>query len=190
MQLQTVVSRAARPGLYGVTAPRARANSRCTILLAGIAPAQRLGRFAGFPGLVTGEGDHTDLDGWAHAISDTASRRPGPVVVVAEGAACLATIRAASLRPGVIAGALLIAPAYPESLCPHLELSDTTPGFSSVLLVDEGGAGLDSAKAWQWALRWNSQLASLGRKRPGLELELLEQLCRRVAAPLVPEAAG
>lgn len=172
----------------------APAWSRCSILLApGLDEVlaqdwqRQLPRFH----LVRhGKQQVPELDAWAQAIVNAALRLSGPVVVVAQGFACLATVRAAALRPGVIAGALLTAPADPARFALQEALSESAPDFSSVLLVNEGDRELPPERAWQWALHWNSQFASLGQGgrgagqgKPDLRLELLEQLCRRVAGP-------
>ena len=209
MQLHTVSAPAGRAGVsrFGahsfVPRPLARpvpALSACSILLApGLDEALAQDwqhRLPQFHTVWQSERQAPDLDAWAQGIIRAASRMPRPVVVVAQGFACLATVRAAALRPGVIAGALLTATADPVRFGLQQSLSDLSLDFPSVLISNEGDRELPPERAWQWALHWNSQFASRGQggrgssARPGdagwqrrQELELLEQLCRRVAAP-------
>lgn len=173
------------------------AYSRCAILVAPGLPRRIAAGWAprGPAFVEVGQGDwqRPDLDAWAGAIAAAAAQASRPAVVVAEGFGCLATVQAAALRPGVIAGALLLAPADPAALGLDERLWDLAPDFPSVLVAGEDEAGLSPAGAWQWALRWNSQFASLGRERRRLGrpdqaqgdngLDLLEQLCRRVLSP-------
>jgi predicted alpha/beta hydrolase family esterase len=126
-----------------------------------------------------------DLNVWALGIANAAAQAAAPAVVVAQGFACLATMRAAALRPGAVAGALLMAPADPAHYGLEERLAQTVPDFPSVLLPGEGPDALRADEAWIWALRWDSQFASLGPARNGEGhggLVLLEQLCRRVLA--------
>ncbi len=186
------------PGSFARPAP---AWSRCSILLApGLDEVlaqdwqRQLPRFHTVWHL---DRRTPDLDVWAQAIVSAAQHPSGPVVVVAQGFACLAAVRAAALHPGLIAGALLTAPADPTRFGLQETLSESAPDLSSVLLVNEGDRDLPPERAWQWALHWNSQFVSLGQGgrgaertdrsagqgKPDLRLDLLEQLCRRVAGP-------
>ena len=207
MQVQAASAQAgpagiARVGGYPAALSRARpvsALSRCSILLApglgGAIARDWQHRFPQFRTVGQGDWEIPDLDAWARAILGAALRMPKPVVVVAHGFACLATIQAAALRPGAIAGALLTDPADPARFGLEQRLAELDPDFPSVLVASESDRGLGLARSWLWALRWNSQFASQerdgrGKARPGhaqwrgqpdLELGLLEQLCRRVA---------
>ncbi len=207
MQVQAASAQAGRTGIAGVggypaALSRARpvsALSRCSILLApglgGAVARDWQHRFPQFRTVGQGDWEIPDLDAWARAIAAAASRLPGPVVVVAHGFACLATMQAAALRPGAIAGALLTDPADPARFGLEQRLADLDADFPSVLVASESDRGLGLARSWLWALRWNSQFASQERDgrgkarsghvqwcgQPDLELGLLEQLCRRVA---------
>src|ERR1700757_889106 len=88
------------------------AYTRCTILLA---PGWHDDFGMRLPPLLKLRWPDTrtpDLDAWALALLRAAPSEL-PLVVVAQGFACLAAVRAAQLRPGAIAGALLVAPADP-----------------------------------------------------------------------------
>lgn len=210
MQLHTAAAHAGRAGVsrtgaysFSPQAPARAASpfSRCSILLApGFQGALALDwrhRLPEFSTVRQAEWEIPDLDIWAQSILKAARRLPQPVVVVAQGFACLATVRAAALRPGVIAGALLTAPSDPVRLGFQERLADLTLDLPSVLVCNEGDQELPPERAWQWALHWNSQFASLGQgghagahsghagwqRKPELGFDLLEQLCRRVAAP-------
>jgi uncharacterized protein len=192
------VSRGAYPFPPQTLARSASPFSRCSILLApGFQGALALDwrhRLPQFSTVRQSEWEIPDLDIWAQSILKAARRLPQPVVVVAQGFACLATVRAATLQPGVIAGALLTAPSDPVRLGLQERLADLTLDLPSVLVCNEGDQELPPERAWQWALHWNSQFASLGQgavrsghagwqRKPDLGFDLLEQLCRRVAAP-------
>jgi len=210
MQLHAASALAGHAGVSQVgafpLAPRsltrpAPAWSRCSILLAPgfdeVLAQDWQRQLPRFHRVQHGDRRTPDLDTWAQAIASAALRLSGPVVVVAQGFACLATVRAAALCPGAIAGALLTAPADPARFGLQEALSESAPDFSSVLLVNEGDRELPPERAWQWALHWNSQFASLGQGergrqrtdhaawqgKPDLRLDLLQQLCRRVAGP-------
>jgi len=162
--------------------PRLAAHRRCTVLLApGSGALGSGGSFDAFQ-QVHADWNTPDLEAWAWSITAAARRAAGPVVIVAQGLACLATLRAGRLQPGVIAGALLLAPADPVRLGLTEPAWNEAPGFPAVVVADADDAGRDPAQAWSLALRWDCQLAGVGR-RPDRVLGLLEQLCRRVAAP-------
>jgi serine hydrolase len=208
MQTHAASAQAGRAGIAGVGAYPAASSrllpvsalSRCSILLApglhGAVDGDWQRRFPQFRTVGQGDWETPDLDAWARTIAGAALRMSGPVVVVAHGFACLATIQAAALRPGAIAGALLTDPADPACFGLEQRFADLEPDFPSVLVASESDRGLGLARSWLWALRWNSQFASQERDgrgkprtgaaqwrgQPDLELGLLEQLCRRVAA--------
>lgn len=131
-----------------------------------------------------------DLDAWARAIVETALTQQKPVIVVAHSFGCLGAIKAARLQSGLIAGALLVAPAEPAKFGLDAQLDRIAPDFPSVLVMSEDDPWLAPERAWHWSLQWGSQLLSLGaaghvnaqsgHRRWHEGLRALEQLCRRV----------
>ena len=123
-----------------------------------------------------------DLHAWARSIVAASIVAPRPVVLVAQGYGCLAAVLAGALRPGAIAGAMLLDPADPARYAAEALMEHTVPAFASTLVMDPEREDLSTSRAWYWALTWGSQMASFGRpaaQRDG-GLALLEQLCRRV----------
>lgn len=176
------------------------ALSRCSVVIApGLHDSgadhwqsewQRL--FPRFARIQVNDWSTPDLDRWARAIVETGLEQEGPVVVVAHSFGCLGTIKAATLQSGLIAGALLVAPAEPAKFGLDESLRRIVPAFPSVMVLSENDPWLMPERGWQWSLQWGSQLLSLGaaghinavsgHRRWHEGLRLLEQLCRRVVS--------
>jgi predicted alpha/beta hydrolase family esterase len=130
------------------------------------------------------------LDLWARAVVETATTFEDPVVVIASGVGCQASIRASSLQSRLIAGALLVAPADPACSGMGAGLAAGAPDFPTVLAVSSSDPWLHPARAQELASAWGSELVVLRQAdemyppfgyigwRTGLDL--LERLCRRV----------
>lgn len=128
------------------------------------------------------------LERWSRRVVETALTVGEPVIVVAHSFACLATARASLLQSGVIAGALLVAPAEPARFKVESLLPQTTLDFPTIMVAssDDPWMRLDSARVW--AQRWGSQLVELRgaghiNVRSGYTdwpegLALLERVCR------------
>jgi predicted alpha/beta hydrolase family esterase len=134
--------------------------------------------------------ESTDLDIWAKRLISSAQGQSRPVIVVAHSFGCLATIRASALVPGLIAGALLVAPADPfrfgvDSLLPNASL-----GFPTIVVASTNDPFMDSVKAKHWANQWGSQMLTLigaghinvesGFRRWPAGLDLLDSVCEQV----------
>lgn len=130
------------------------------------------------------------LDDWARRLVDAAIAAPQPVVVVAHSFGCLATVRAAAYQSGLIAGALLVAPADPERWGVAEQLPRSLLPFPNLLVASTDDPYLNEARATEWAERWGSEQVTLrgaghinvksGFEEWPLGLELLESLCRRL----------
>lgn len=151
---------------------------------------QRL--FPSFSRIQLDDWSRPDVDAWARAIVETSLQQRGPVIVVAHSFGCLGTIKAATLQSGLIAGALLVAPAEPAKFGLDETLGRIVPDFPSVMVLSESDPWLRPERGWHWALQWGSQQMSLGsaghinaqsgHRRWHEGLPVLEQLCRRVVS--------
>jgi predicted alpha/beta hydrolase family esterase len=136
--------------------------------------------------------ERRDLDTWARAIVEKAMTYVDPVIVIAHGFGCLATIRASSLQSQLIAGALLVAPADPAYLGLTSRLAAPGPDFPTVLATSDSDPWLSRERAHGLASDWGSEVAFLrhsGNIAPTMGftgwkvgLELLERLCQRVVS--------
>ena len=140
------------------------------------------------------EPDHQDLDHLSRAIVETAVTFAEPVIVLAHGFGCLATVQASSLQSHVIAGAVLISPVDPAGFRSASRLAKVTPDFPTVLALRKNGSSINPVRAQELAYNWGSDLISFGvptdtRSPTGyagwkVGLDLLEHLCRRVVGGL------
>ena len=133
--------------------------------------------------------ESAELDNWARRLIDKATGSFRPVIVVAHSFGCLATIRASELQPGLIAGALLVAPADPArfSLESHLPVSNLD--IQTTIVASTNDPYMRLERAGQWADRWGSQIVTLkdaghinvqsGYRSWPWGLELLESVCQR-----------
>jgi len=131
-----------------------------------------------------------DLDSWAQKLIDKATGSTLPVIVVAHSFGCLATLRASVLKSGLIAGALLVAPADPSRFGVEKQLSDSRPGFPTLMVCSTNDPFLSQQNAEHWANRWGSKIITLtgaghinvpsGFRNWFWGLDLLESVCKWV----------
>lgn len=141
-----------------------------------------------------------DLDTWSRNIVEAALQQDQPVVVVAHSFGSLATVHAASYQSGLIAGALLVAPADPHKFGVEQRLPQQTLPFPTLMVASNSDPWLSAERAREWAGYWDSSFVNLGdaghiNVDSGFTdwpqgLELLEWLCQRVEAgqPRMPTA--
>lgn len=112
---------------------------------------------------------------WAATVGQALDAIRHPVWLVAHSFGCLASVLAASRRPGRIAGVLLVAPADPERFdAQGLRSSgDTSPSLAdrlhavqldcpSLLVASTNDPWMNFSTAAYWAGRWGSRLVNLG----------------------------
>ncbi len=131
-----------------------------------------------------------DMESWAQRLIETAkatgSKRP--VVVVAHSFGCLATVRAAALQPGLISGALLVAPADPARFSVESRLLDSKLEIPTIMVASTNDPYLSLEGAELWANRWDSEMVTLngaghinvdsGYRNWPWGLDLLESVCQ------------
>gem|GEM_PF-3614922 len=99
-------------------------------------------------------------------------------------------MRASVFQSGLIAGALLVAPAEPLRFGLDDRLPQSLLPFPTTLVASTNDPHMTADSAAHWAGRWGSELVTLqgaghinvkaGFEDWALGLELLESLCRRV----------
>jgi predicted alpha/beta hydrolase family esterase len=133
---------------------------------------------------------HTpDLDRWARSIVEAALQLDEPALVIAHSFGCLATVRAEIFQSGLIAGALLVAPADPARFNAEAKLQ-TLLQFPTSMIASRNDPWIALSSARRWAARWGSDFIDLGEaghinadsgfgEWPS-GLDHLDWLCRRV----------
>lgn len=131
-----------------------------------------------------------DVDAWARRIVETALPLQRPVVLVAHSFGCLAAVRAAEFQSGLIAGALLVAPADPYKFRLEHRLPRSVLAYPTTMVLSQDDPWMPAPVAREWAWRWGSAVVDLGRAGhinvdAGYTdwpegLGLLESLCRRI----------
>lgn len=136
--------------------------------------------------------ESTDLENWAQRLIEKSSGSFRPVIVVAHSFGCLATVRASMLQPGLIAGALLVAPADPARFCAETRLPYSILDIPTTIVASTNDPYMELESAGQWADRWGSQMVTLkdaghinvqsGYRSWPCGLELLESVCKQVVS--------
>lgn len=97
------------------------------------------------------------LDQWAATVARAIDAAAAPPIIVAHSFGCLATIRAAFVHRGAVAGALLVAPADPD----HFGVGHLLPAvrllFPTTLVASTDDPWLKFVKAGALASRWGSR---------------------------------
>jgi uncharacterized protein len=123
--------------------------------------------------------DAPALGVWAARVRAEIVEAPGPVWLVAHSFGCLAAALGGSDRAGLVAGALLVAPADPERFSPAgLRVSSTgrpevspslTPyipkaplGFPCMLVASRDDPWMPISKLRYLASRWDAELVDVG----------------------------
>jgi uncharacterized protein len=112
---------------------------------------------------------------WASAIGQAIDRARHPVWLVAHSFGCLASVLAASIRPGRVAGALLVAPADPvrfsdlglysssgnaQNIAHHFR--DIRLDCPGLVVASANYPWINFSTSAYWAQRWGCRLLSLG----------------------------
>lgn len=203
--LNPLTSRSSRPSSHplppdhaaaAVTATRARFAGCTVLVMPGLHGSgedhwqsdwER--RHASFRRVEQADWAQPQLDDWARRLVDQAIAAPAPIIVVAHSFGCLATVRAANYQSGLIAAALLVAPAEPRRWQVEAELAATALPFPSTLVASSNDPYMSHDSAVQWAERWGSELVTLpdaghinvkaGFRQWSQGLDLLDALCRQ-----------
>jgi len=107
--------------------------------------------------------DRPDLPAWSQRLQQVLQRNAQPTIIVAHSFGCLATAHLAASLPdaGVIAAALLVAPADPEKFQVTVMLQHALP-FPSLLVGSSNDPWMSAAQARHWAGVWRSQFVLVG----------------------------
>jgi hypothetical protein len=112
---------------------------------------------------------------WAGAVGNAIDRVRHPVWLVAHSFGCLASVLAASIRPGRVAGALLVAPADPARFS-DIGLCSSSGGSQNIghrfrdirmdcpglVVASSNDSWMNFSTAAYWAQRWGCRLVNLG----------------------------
>ena len=102
------------------------------------------------------------LPDWADRVCQTLNETGGPAWIVAHSFGCLASVAASRLRPGLIRGALLVAPADPDRFqIPPAALAGILP-FPSLVVASSNDPWVSAASARRWARAWGSDFIDAG----------------------------
>ena len=150
-------------------------------------------RYSSFQRVQQSDWQTPDLDRWARSIVEAAVRLDQPALVIAHSFGCLATVRAEIFQSGLIAGALLVAPADPARFNADNRLLQTPLQFPSSVIASRNDPWISLATAQRWAERWGSDFVDLGEAGhinadSGFGewaggLDHLDWLCRRMTRP-------
>lgn len=119
-------------------------------------------RYPEFTRIAQRDVDTPDLTTWAAAIATAIADAPEPPIVVAHSFGCLATVRAAQDVGGMIAGALLVAPADPARFGIEHPALAASLAFPTTLVASVDDPWLKFIKAGALAARWGSRFVSAG----------------------------
>jgi predicted alpha/beta hydrolase family esterase len=104
-----------------------------------------------------------DIIAWAASVRDAVEGGRGAVWIIAHSFGCLAAVRAAADVGGLIAGALLVAPAEPTKL--GITAGAVPEGrlpFPSFLVASRNDPWMTFESARHWSWRWGSRLVDAG----------------------------
>ncbi len=119
-------------------------------------------RYSDFQRVEQADWNTPDLDRWARTIVEAAVALDQPALVIAHSFGCLATVRAEVFQSGLIAGALLVAPAEPARFQAERQLLHTQLQFPSSVIASRNDPWITLANAKTWADRWGSEFVDLG----------------------------
>ena len=119
-------------------------------------------RYSDFLRVEQADWNTPDLDRWARTIVEAAVALDQPALVIAHSFGCLATVRAEVFQSGLIAGALLVAPAEPARFQDERQLLHTQLQFPSSVIASRNDPWITLANAKTWADRWGSEFVDLG----------------------------
>lgn len=119
-------------------------------------------RYPAFQRVQQSDWNTPDLDRWARSIVEAAMRLDEPALLIAHSFGCLATVRAEIFQSGLIAGALLVAPADPARFEADHRLLQTPLQFPSSVIASRNDPWISLSVAQRWAERWGSDFVDLG----------------------------
>jgi serine hydrolase len=102
------------------------------------------------------------LPDWSARIRREIARTKGKVFIVAHSFGVLAGVQAASDHAERIAGALLVAPADPESFRVAEFLPAKPLGFPAIVVASTNDPWMTYDAAAKWAGHWKADIANLG----------------------------
>lgn len=103
-----------------------------------------------------------NLADWSSRVRRDISRTPGRLLIVAHSFGVLAAVQAANDLDGRIAGALLVAPADPETFSVADYLPARPMSFPSVVVASTNDPWMTLDRAAHWADVWGADLVNLG----------------------------
>jgi len=102
------------------------------------------------------------LPAWSSRVRREIARATGPVVLVAHSFGALAAVQAASDHSERITGALLVAPADPESFGVAEFLPAKPLGIPLIIVASTNDPWMPFDGAAHWAKLWGAELINLG----------------------------
>jgi hypothetical protein len=102
------------------------------------------------------------LPDWAGRVRREVVRANGPVFLVAHSFGALAAVQAAGDHADKVAGALLVAPADPESFGIAEFLPTKALGFPVIVVASTNDPWMNFDETARWARRWKADLVNLG----------------------------
>jgi predicted alpha/beta hydrolase family esterase len=104
----------------------------------------------------------THLPDWSSRVRRDIARTPGQLFIVAHSFGVLAAVQAASDHAHRISGALLVAPADPDTFGVSEFLPQTRLGFPAVVVGSTNDPWMTLASAAHWADLWGADFVNLG----------------------------
>jgi predicted alpha/beta hydrolase family esterase len=102
------------------------------------------------------------LPDWSSRVRRDISRHPGPILIAAHSFGALAAVQAAEDYSERIVGALLVAPADPDSFGVSDALPDKALTFPAKIVASRNDPWLRFERAAELAERWGTGLVDLG----------------------------
>jgi predicted alpha/beta hydrolase family esterase len=102
------------------------------------------------------------LPDWSSRVRREIARATGPVFIVAHSFGALAAAQAASDHAERITGALLVAPADPDSFGVAEFLPSKPLGFPAIVVASANDPWMPFERAEHWARLWRAEFISLG----------------------------
>jgi uncharacterized protein len=103
-----------------------------------------------------------DLDEWSRRIAVAVETAYGPPVLVAHSFGVLAAVRALSMTQSPVAGAMLVAPADPETFGYANLMPPAALPTRAVLVASRNDPWMAFERAASWAVRWGARFVDHG----------------------------
>ena len=143
--------------------------------------------------------DTPDLPVWSQRLQEVLQRDVRPTLIVAHSFGCLTTVHRVAADAGLIAGALLVAPADPVKFAVADAVQVALP-FPSIVVGSGDDPWMSASRAEHWAGVWGSEFVYAGEvghinAESGLGdwvegQEVLGRLVARIAAPVSASVSG